>query len=205
MKTNLNIMLHLFCCEMFPVKTLSSVWCDLKVKMKREKKKSHIKTYQPPQDQHNPTQPPSRSAQSKPATHQISARLACHHQISSKPGPNHQISTTSRDPWPQQPNQHLQLLDRCFPATIDAPCHNWSLLATNRSFATTIHQNPTTMNQALVTTFVSKRGEGWGVGVSQHVQMGAGGVQVSQFVKCFTKFFQVKCFTKFYRGLYGQL
>ena len=71
MKTNLNIILHLFCCEMFPVKTLSSVWCDLKVKMKREKKNliskptSHhkISTIQPnhPADRHNPSQPPTKS------------------------------------------------------------------------------------------------------------------------------------------------
>ena len=150
MKTNLNIMLHLFCCEMFPVKTLSSVWCDLKVKMKRKKKISYQNLPATTRlAQSNPTQPPSKSAQSKPASHQIGARLACHHQISSKPGPNHQIGATSRDPWPQPPNQHLQLLDRCFPATINFPCHIWSLLATNRSFATTIHQNPTTNHREL--------------------------------------------------------
>ena len=87
MKTNLNIILHLFCCEMFPVKTLSSVWCDLKVKMKRQKKKnliskptSHhkISTIQPnhPADRHNPSQPPTKSVPVQLATTRSAQNLA---------------------------------------------------------------------------------------------------------------------------------
>ena len=121
MKTNLNIILHLFCCEMFPVKTLSSVWCDLKVKMKREKKKISY--------QNLPAT--TRLAQSNPTTQQIGTIQASHppNQCPSSLPPPDQLKT-----WPQPLDQH-NLKGSMAPATK-------STSSTTRSVLPSHHRRP---------------------------------------------------------------
>lgn len=160
--------------------------------------------------------PATRLAQSNPTTQQIGAIQATHppNQCPSSLPPPDQLKT-----WPQPldrhnlkgsmalatkstssttrsvlPSHHQRPLPQLEPPSHKSKlCHHYSAKPNHRELESSDHHDsrlqwPPQL-RAPMTTFVSKRGDGWGVGMSQHVQKGAGGVRVSQFVECFTKFF----------------